>query len=97
MGASAFETVVGTIRAAAACPTCHVEVTTLCAPGFIDADAIDWLARLLASIDPSIPYHVTQYVPRWRMAGVPALPDATVRSYADIARNSLGHVHIGNM
>lgn len=97
LGAGVFETVVDTIRAAAACPTCHVEVTTLCAPGFIDADSIDRLARLLASIDPSIPYHVTQYVPRWRMADVPALPDATVRSYADIARNSLGHVHIGNM
>lgn len=97
LGADAFNTVVETIAAAADCPTCHVEVTTLCAPGFVDGRAVDRIARLLASIDPSIPYHLTQYVPRFRMADVPALPDAEVRSYADIARNSLDHVYIGNM
>ena len=97
LGAGVFDTVVRTIAAAADCPTCHVEVTTLCAPGFVDGHAVDRIARLLASIDPSIPYHLTQYVPRFRMADVPALPDAEVRSYADIARNSLDHVYIGNM
>lgn len=97
LGARAFDTVVDTIRVSAACPTCHVEVTTLCVPGFVDDRSIERLARVLASIDPSIPYHVAQYVPCYRMAQVRALPDAIVRSYADIARTWLDRVYTGNM
>ena len=85
LGAGVFETVVDTIRAAAPVPPATWR-SRPCAPRFIDADSIDRLARLLASIDPSIPYHVTQYVPRWRMTGVPAAPTATVRSSMPISR-----------
>ncbi len=51
---------------------CHVEVTTLVVPGFIDpVSDIDTIARWIASVDPAIPYHLTHYVPRYHYNEAP--------------------------
>ena len=85
------------IEAAAACESCHVEVTTLIVPGMAKEDEMLQAAQWLASIDPSIPYHVTQYHPAYHMLDVPALPNAQVRAYAQRARSYLLDVIEGNM
>lgn len=92
-----FAAVKRTIETLAACPTCHLEVTTLVIPGLNDNPAtIDAAARWLASLDPGIPYHLTRFFPGHRMADRPPTPVATLRELAQIAREHLDEVLLGN-
>lgn len=92
-----FEAVRATIEAMAACPTCHLEVTTLVVPGLNDDErAIDRAARWLASLDPEIPYHVSRFFPCHRMADRAPTPVADVYRLADAARRHLRFVYTGN-
>ena len=87
-----------TIETLAACPTCHLEVTTLVVPGISDDDAqIDAMARWLASLDPAIPYHLTRFFPRHRMASAAPTPVATLHRLAGVAGRHLGDVLLGNV
>lgn len=90
-------TVKHTIEVLAATPTCHLEVTTLVIPGLNDndqeiAEAVQWLATL----DPSIPYHLTRFFPCHRLTDRSATPPETVHHLADIARRYLKYVYVGN-
>lgn len=90
-------TVKHTIEVLAATPGCHLEVTTLVIPGLNDSEQeIAEAAHWLASLDPSIPYHLTRFFPCHRFADRPATLPATVRRLADVARHSLKYVYIGN-
>lgn len=92
-----FEAVRATIRALAACETCHVEVTTLIVPGMNDAeDEIDALSAWLASLDPEIPYHVSRFFPCHRLLDRGPTPVRTVYRLADVARRHLRSVYTGN-
>lgn len=92
-----FEAVRATIRALAACETCHVEVTTLIVPGLNDAeDEIDALSAWLASLDPEIPYHVSRFFPCHRLLDRGPTPVRTVYRLADVARRHLRSVYTGN-
>lgn len=92
-----LQTVKHTIEVMAACPTCHLEVTTLVIPGLNDDDAqIDAAAAWLASIDASIPYHLTRFFPCHHMLDRPPTPVATLNRLADIARQHLDDVLLGN-
>ncbi len=92
-----FGSVRATIEAMAACPTCHLEVTTLVVPGLNDdPDVVDAAARWLASLDPEIPYHVTRFFPCHRMADRASTPVRDVYALADVARRHLSHVYTGN-
>lgn len=76
----------------------HVEVTTLVIPGENDGLAlIDAMAAWLAGIDPQIPYHLTRFIPRYRMADKPMTPTETMLAAADVARKHLSNVYLGNM
>lgn len=88
-----------TIRALAADPACHLEVTTLVVPGLNDGEgAVRSMAGWLAGVDPGIPYHLTRFFPRWRMAGAAPTPAATVLRAAETARAAgLRHVFTGNL
>ena len=97
LGARAFDAVRNAIERAAAQPGLHLEVTTLVVPQGETPEALEQAARWLASIDPQIPYHVTQYHPAYRWMGVPSLPNRTVRRVAETARGYLDHVFTGNM
>lgn len=82
----------------AAEPGCHLEVTTLVVPGFSDDDEqVDSMARWLASLDPSIPYHLTRFFPQHRMQDVPPTPRATLDRLAAIAQRHLLTVILGNV
>lgn len=85
------------IELLAACPTCHVEVTTLVIPGENDdAGEVEAAAAWLASLDPDIPYHLTRFFPRHLMAHAEPTPIATLRALAAAARRHLRHVQLGN-
>ena len=92
-----FEAVRATIRALAACETCHVEVTTLIVPGMNDAeDEINALSAWLASLDPEIPYHVSRFFPCHRLLDRGPTPVRTVYRLADVARRHLRSVYTDN-
>ena len=91
-------TVRQTIRTLAEQPGCHLEVTTLVVPGFSDDDAqVENMARWLASLDPSIPYHLTRFFPQHRMLDVAPTPRATLNRLAGIAQRHLATVLLGNV
>jgi pyruvate formate lyase activating enzyme len=93
-----LETVMANIEAAAAAPTCHVEVTTLVIPGGNDSDdEMERESAWLAGIDPGIPLHITRYFPRWKMRDREPTPVETLDRLAAIAGRHLAHVHIGNV
>lgn len=84
-----------TIERAAA--TAHVEVTTLVVPGLSDDEGdIRREAEWIASIDRSIPLHLSRYFPRFHF-DEPATPIATLKKLKAIAQESLDHVMIGNV
>jgi len=81
-------------RAAAAA---HVEVTTLVVPGLSDDESdMRREAEWLASINRSIPLHLSRYFPRFHF-NKPATPIATLKKLKAIAQESLDHVLIGNV
>lgn len=91
-------TVEATIRVLAATPGCHLEVTTLVVPGVNDTDGeMRRLAGWLAGVDPEVTLHVTRFFPRWKMADKSPTPVVAVRHLASVARESLPHVHTGNL
>ncbi len=81
---------------ARAVESCHVEVTTLAAPGFgDDVEAMDEEAAWLASISEDLPLHISRYFPRWKM-DEPATPMGTMEKLCETARRHLRYVYAGN-
>lgn len=90
-------TVKATIEMLAGAPSCHLEVTTLVVPGMNDAvEEIDAAAAWLASLDPSIPYHLTRFFPSHRLRDRPPTPVSTLRELRRVARRHLDDVLLGN-
>lgn len=80
-----------------AAKSCHVEVTTLIIPGENDSEEeMRELSQWLASVDESMPYHISRFFPRYKMTDKQATPVKTVCSLADIARKKLKYVYEGN-
>ncbi len=76
---------------------CHVEVTTLIVPGENDSeDDMRRESEWLASIDKSIPLHISRFFPRYHMSGEQPTPVKTVYALADVARKVLTSVYTGN-
>ena len=92
-----FECVKSTIEAFAKESECHLEVTTLVVPGLNDdPKQIDAAARWLASLDDGIVYHITRFFPCHLFADSSPTPVDTVYELADVARDHLKHVQVGN-
>lgn len=92
-----FDAVKRTVAALAADATCHLEVTTLVIPGLNDdPDEIDAAAAWLASLDPSIPYHLTRFFPCHRMLDRSPTPLSVLRKLEGVARRHLDDVILGN-
>lgn len=99
--AGSRDTVRATIETLAAAPTCHLEVTTLVVPGENDsADEMrsiaSWLAGLEGRYHTDIALHVTRFFPRWHLQDRGPTPVREVYDLADVARESLSHVYVGN-
>ena len=83
---------------AAAASDAHVEVTTLVVPGFSDneelfAEQCAWLA----SIDPSIPLHLSRFFPAYRAREKRPTGIDVLERFRTIAERSLEHVYLGNV
>jgi pyruvate formate lyase activating enzyme len=76
-----------------------VEVTTLVIPGLNDSDdELTQIAAFIHSVDPAIPWHVTQYYPTYRMLDRPPTPVATVRRAREIGKQiGLRYVYEGDV
>lgn len=96
MAGGSLGPVLETIRRSA--PRCHLEVTTLVIPGFNDSrEEIRDLAGFLAGISPGIPLHLTRFFPAYRQQDTPPTSRESLQSLAEVARQSLNHVFLGNL
>lgn len=95
--AGALDAVRHTIEALAAEPGCHLEVTMLVVPGMNDTDDhMQRLSRWLASVDRTVVLHVTRFFPRWHMSDARPTDVELVYHLADVAREALDCVLVGN-
>jgi pyruvate formate lyase activating enzyme len=76
-----------------------VEVVTLVVPGFNDAvSGLRMLASTLAEIDPSMPWHLNGFVPRYRMEDRPAtVPGQLIDAAGAAYGRGLRYVYVGNV
>lgn len=76
-----------------------VEVTTLIIPGLNDSDQeLGEIAAFLAGLDPDVPWHVTGFVPHYRMQDRPPTSGAILRRARMIGRAAgLHYVYTGNV
>lgn len=87
-----------TIRALADEPGCHLEVTTLVVPGVSDSVGdVEEAAAWLASLDPSITYHLTRFFPRWKMSDASPTPVDLLRRMQEAASRHLCDARLGNV
>jgi len=76
-----------------------VECTTLIIPGHNDSDAVlKDIAGFLASVDPGIPWHVSQFYPTYKMLDRPRTPVKTLRHARQLGLEAgLRYVYEGNV
>lgn len=76
-----------------------VEVTTLIIPRYNDSDEfLKWVAEFIKSVDPSMPWHVTQFYPTYKLTDQPRTPISTLRRAREIGlKAGLKYVYEGNV
>jgi pyruvate formate lyase activating enzyme len=76
-----------------------IEVTTLVIPDYNDSEEVlTGIARFIHSVDPAIPWHVTQFYPTYHLLDKPRTPLATLRKARDIGLGAgLKYVYEGNV
>jgi len=75
----------------------HIEVTTLIIPGENDSeDEIRSMSQWLASIRPDIPLHLSRFFPCYKMTDRNPTEVASVYALAEIAKEALKYVYVGN-
>jgi len=76
-----------------------VEVTTLIIPGHNDSEAdLRNIAEFIKSVDPAIPWHVTQFYPTYKLMDAPRTPIETLRWARQMGLDTgLKYVYEGNV
>ncbi len=76
-----------------------VEITTLIIPGLNDSDAeLSQIANFIKSVDPHIPWHVTRFLPTYKMTARKSTPIATLQKAREIGMAAgLKYVYTGNI
>lgn len=76
-----------------------VEITTLIIPTYNDSEEfLKWTAEFVKSIDPAMPWHVTQFYPTYKLTDQPRTPIKTLRMARDIGlKAGLKYVYEGNV
>jgi len=76
-----------------------VEVTTLVIPGRNDSEEeLRWIAEFLAGISPDIPWHISRFVPAYKVWDLPSTPVGTLRKAREIGLSAgLHFVYMGNV
>jgi len=76
-----------------------VEVTTLVIPAYNDSEGfLRWVAEFIRSVDPAMPWHVTQYHPTYKLTDRPSTPVSTLRVAREVGlKTGLKYVYEGNV
>jgi len=76
-----------------------VEVTTLIIPDYNDSDDfLTFAAEFIKSVDASIPWHVSQFYPTYKLFDKPRTPPGTLRRAREIGlETGLKYVYEGNV
>ena len=76
-----------------------VEVTTLVIPGLNDShEELRSIARFIANLDPTIPWHVSRFYPTYKMTDRPPTPTSTLLKAREIGfEEGLLYVYTGNI
>lgn len=76
-----------------------IEVTTLIIPGHNDSvEELRGIAEFLVSVDPNIPWHVTQFYPSYRLLDRECTPVRTLRRAREIGLEAgIRYVYEGNV
>jgi pyruvate formate lyase activating enzyme len=76
-----------------------VEITTLVIPGLNDSDKdLTDIAEFICSVDPAMPWHVTQFYPTYKLLDKPRTPIPTLRRAREIGyKAGLKYVYEGNV
>jgi pyruvate formate lyase activating enzyme len=76
-----------------------IEITTLIIPGYNDSDStLRTIAEFIVSLDASIPWHVTQFYPTYKLTDKPRTPLSTIRRAREIGiETGLKYVYVGNV
>ena len=76
---------------------CHIEITNLIVTGLNDRkDDLDQLIEYVASVDPSIPLHLSRYYPNYEYTKPPTSAQKIEYAY-EKARERLQYVYVGNL
>jgi pyruvate formate lyase activating enzyme len=76
-----------------------VEVTTLIIPDYNDSEGqLRDIAEFIKSVDPSIPWHVSQFYPTYKLTAKPRTPLETLKKAREIGvKTGLKYVYEGNV
>jgi pyruvate formate lyase activating enzyme len=76
-----------------------IEITTLLIEGKNDSDEeIRSIARFIADLDPSIPWHLSAFHPMYKMLDIERTPQSTLRRAYKIGQEEgLKHLYVGNI
>ncbi|RJQ50348.1 MAG: AmmeMemoRadiSam system radical SAM enzyme [Nitrospiraceae bacterium] len=76
-----------------------VEVTTLVIPAYNDSEkTINDIIDFILSVDPAIPWHVSQFYPTYQLMDCPRTPVETLKKIRDMGmRKGLKYVYTGNI
>lgn len=76
-----------------------VEVTTLIIPDYNDSDGdLRDIAEFIKSVDPAIPWHVTQFYPTYKLTDKPRTPVKTLQKAREIGYEAgLKYIYEGNV
>ncbi|MEW6600820.1 MAG: AmmeMemoRadiSam system radical SAM enzyme [Nitrospirota bacterium] len=76
-----------------------VELTTLIIPSHNDADEVlSGIIEFIKSVDPAIPWHVSQFYPTFQLLDLPRTPVTTLRRARDMGlKGGLKYVYEGNV
>lgn len=82
---------------------CHelgmwVEVTTLIIPGENDSEEeLEQIAKFIASVSKTIPWHVTAFQPQYKMLDKKQTPHQKLVKAYETGKKHLKHVYVGNV
>lgn len=76
-----------------------VEITTLLIPDYNDSDEfLSFVASFIKSIDPAMPWHVSQFYPTFKLVDKPRTPLSTLKRARETGlKAGLKYVYMGNV
>ncbi|TLN14222.1 hypothetical protein FDZ71_08015 [bacterium] len=74
-----------------------LSASTLLVPGYVDAEEVEVIAKLISEIDPSIPYTLLAFYPCYVMDDLPTTTRKQATECKQAAEKYLQRVRVGNI